>query len=178
MKAERKTPQVAVARGPRLSGAANASRSVTVRLPVDLYEHLQDVATAGGSDMTKALVGLIRLHRDGSQGAAEVAQMAAGVAQLAAQMADITASLGDLRDEVSLVRGHQGKSIDNVDTTLKLLFALLRDGVPETNIESSGTSSLQPVSSFESEFAGTQDLPVTRMSGSRPLPTPHGDSFR
>lgn len=162
---------------PRLATVASPTRSVTIRLPVDLYEHLQDAAHAGSGDVTKALIAVIRQHRDGSQGAEEVGRLASGVGELTIQMEGICNALGNLHDEITLVRGSQGKTLKEVARTLNMLFILLRDSEQVVESEQSGNSgrtSVQP----DSEFGGTAEMPVARIPGMRPVPTPFGSAYR
>jgi hypothetical protein len=178
MKTARKTPTSEAAPQPRLSASAGATRSLTVRLPVDLHEHLQSLVQAGAGDMTKALIAVVRMHRDGTQGSAELAKLATSFGGLNRQVAGLEGAVSHLRDEISLARGSQGRTLDQVAKTLGMLFELLRDG--ETMVDepaSSGTSSRQPAPSSP-EFGGTADMPVARMPGTRPVPTPFGTENR
>ena len=58
-----------------------------------------------------------------------------------------------------------------------MLFELLRDSEPMVEESAdSGASSRQPAPS--SELGGTAELPVARMPGTRPAPSPFGTEYR
>ncbi len=178
MNTARKTPTFEPPSEARLSGSVGATRSLTVRLPVDLYEHLKRLAHAGAVDKTKALVAVLRMHRDGTHGIAEMAKLATSVSGLNRQVGDVEGAVYRLRDEISLIRGRQGKTLDDVAKTLVMLFELLRDG--ESIAEAPSSSGVPPCLPAPSSrgLQGDSNLAVQGKPVARPVPTPFGTQNR
>lgn len=117
---------------------AKATKTLTARLPLDLHEHLHLVSKAGAGDVTKALISILKLHRDGGSGAHELKAISRGMRAMADLVADQTQRIQDLSDQLTVARAEQAKAAAEANETINNLIELFREGGSDMESEEAG----------------------------------------
>lgn len=136
---------------------ARATKTLTARLPLDLHEHLRLVSEAGAGDVTKALIAILKLHRDGGSGGQDLKAISRGMRAMADLVAEQTQRIQDLSDQLTLARAEQGRAASEASRTISDLIELFREGGTDVDQELSART---PQAAPSQIAWGTDDDPL------------------
>lgn len=139
---------------------ARATKTLTARLPLDLHEHLHLVSKAGAGDVTKALISILKLHRDGGSGAQDLKSISRGMRTMADLVTEQTQRIQDLSDQLTVARAEQAKAASDAIQTINNLIELFREGGTEMETEDAGQ--VAPAAPAQTSWGSDND----------PLPSP------
>ena len=144
MKTDRITGLQAVESFEAPRAVARSTKTLTARLPVDLHEHLRQVSAAGGGDVTKSLIAILKLHRDGGRSGNALQGVERNMRTVIDLVDQQARQIQVLSDQLVLVRAEQARSSDELNKTLGSLVDLFRDGGTDQDEDEADAGAVTP----------------------------------
>lgn len=158
MKTDRITALRAVETFEAPRAVARSTKTLTARLPVDLHEHLRQVSAAGGGDVTKSLIAILRLHRDGGRSGNAIQEVERNMRTVIDLVDGQARQIQVLSDQLVLARAEQARSTEDLNRTLGALVELFRDAGTDLEEDEADGGSVSPTPTAAAKPA-PDDLP-------------------